>query len=353
MDLFINGMGCISPQKTFGEDMFWDKLITYETNRMQCVNPDYTALFDPKAIRRMSRILKFGGAAAKIALDNAGNPELDLISTGTGFGCLEDSEIFLKNITEGNEGVVSPTAFIQSTHNTVSAQIALLLKCYKPNNTFSHRGFSFESALLDAKLNASDNKYEKNFLVGSYDESSPYSYAIQSRMNTYRKEPCNNLELFKEPGQGVLAGEGAAFFVLGKEKKHEHSCRFSDVETILNPLDAAYLQKRLIAFLAKNKLEIADIHIVLSGLNGDRKRDALLNELNGTTFTNQILLGFKHLSGEYITASSFAMWLGAEILKTQAIPTVLYLRESNERWTKNVLICNAYKNNYTFILLQQ
>ncbi|PIX32882.1 MAG: beta-ketoacyl synthase, partial [Bacteroidetes bacterium CG_4_8_14_3_um_filter_31_14] len=38
------------------------------------------------------------------------------------------------------------------THNTISSQIALILKCHGYNSTYAGRGACFETALLDAKI---------------------------------------------------------------------------------------------------------------------------------------------------------------------------------------------------------
>ena len=62
--------------------------------------------------------------------------------------------VFLRKMIEFEEKMLSPTAFIQSTHNTVGAQIALLLKCHHYNNTIVHRAFSFENALTEANDSA-------------------------------------------------------------------------------------------------------------------------------------------------------------------------------------------------------
>ena len=78
---------------------------------------------------------------------------------------------------ELNEEMLPPTAFIQSTHNTVAAQIALMLKCHAYNNTFVHKGISFESALLDGIMLMRDNE-ASNFLVGAIDELTDNSYII-------------------------------------------------------------------------------------------------------------------------------------------------------------------------------
>ena len=88
--------------------------------RMRAVEPDYAKLIDPKVIRRMSRIIRMGVAAALECLNGA-TP--DAIITGTAYGSLEDTTVFLKRMIDNKEEMLTPTAFIQSTHNTVGAQI--------------------------------------------------------------------------------------------------------------------------------------------------------------------------------------------------------------------------------------
>jgi len=221
--LYINGLSCISPQPTFGGE-FPFEVKQYDSGRLSCIEPDYGPYIDPKASRRMGRLLKYGTASGLQALRDASpqTPEgglnayliPDAISTGTGFGLLDDSGKFLKNVTEADEGVVSPTAFIQSTHNTVSSNIALAVGCKGHNNTFVHKGLSFESALLDAQMLVREDPAIQNVLVGAYDEITDYSYSIMQRLRLIRSTPYANLELLQKPGSGTVAGEGAAFFLL-------------------------------------------------------------------------------------------------------------------------------------------
>ena len=150
--MYIRGTGNISPQKTFGHLPFLTETVEYTGNRLPCIEPDYKEFIDAKQIRRMSRIIRIGVAAAMECLKEAGVKSPDAIVTGTAYGCLEDTGLFLTKMVEFREEFLTPTAFIQSTHNTIGAQIGLMLQCNNYNNTFVHRGFSFESALLDGMM---------------------------------------------------------------------------------------------------------------------------------------------------------------------------------------------------------
>ena len=152
--------------------------------------------------RRMSRVVKIGVTTGlDVIADFEEYGSIDAIITSTWLGCIADSEKFLVNIIDSNEQMLTPTPFIQSTFNTVGAQIALIrsLKCY--NNTFTHRCVSFESGVIDAMLQLKCCD-AKAVLVGCFDELTPTVKAVLDR-----------LKLSKES-----RGEGAIFFVLTKEK---------------------------------------------------------------------------------------------------------------------------------------
>ena len=152
MKAYINGVGSISAQHTSNSQSFLNDIVYSESNSLKAIEPDYKAFINPTLIRRMGRIIKMGVTAAQICLKDAGVEMPDAIITGTGLGCIEDTEKFLTAIIENKEQFLTPTSFIQSTHNTVGGQIALLLKCNNYNFTYVHRGFSFETCVLDALM---------------------------------------------------------------------------------------------------------------------------------------------------------------------------------------------------------
>ena len=149
--------------------------------------------------RRMSRVVKSGVAAGiESLLEFGARAPIDAIITATGLGCIADSEKFLDGLIAGDETMLNPTPFIQSTFNTVGAQIALLrgLHCY--NTTYAHRWTSFENALTDAALRIGAG-WSRAVLVGAFDETTPSVEKVLRRLRV---------------AQEGRWGESSVFFVL-------------------------------------------------------------------------------------------------------------------------------------------
>lgn len=328
--LYIRSTGSISPQKTFGQAPFLTDPIVYTGNRLNCIEPDYKEIIDAKLIRRMSRIIKMGVAAALECLKEAAVTQPDAIVTGTAYGCLQDTEVFLTRIVENKEEMLTPTAFIQSTHNTVGAQIALLLQCHNYNNTFVHRGFSFESALLDAMTLLLENP-DHHVLVGGVDEITDTSHVILSRLGLYR--------------QGAAAGEGATFFLLTGLPSLADYARLDAVSTFYNPRTTTAAEQSISSFLASQSIDIHDIDLILTGRNGDKKNDAVYQQLGETIFKGRPLADYKDLCGEYPTSTAFALWMAANMLKTGQLPG------GRDKAPRKILIYNHYLNRHHSLFL--
>ena len=70
---------------------------------------------------------------------------------------------------------------MQSTHNTISSQMALHLKCHGYNCTYSHRGTSFDSGLLDVltQMHLGDIH---NALVCGHEEMTPLYFKMLGKI---------------------------------------------------------------------------------------------------------------------------------------------------------------------------
>lgn len=353
MRAFINSIGNISPQHTLDNDQFLTEVINNRGTNLVCVEPDYKNYINRRYLRRMSRAIKMGVSAAKICLGEAQMDNPDAIIVGTGLGCVEDTERFLTAIYENEEEVMSPTQFIQSTHNTLASQIAIMLGCDNYNFTYVHRGFSFESALLDALMQIDVEKTARNILVGGADESTESYLTITQRLRQWKPESFEQLDLLQNHFHGSLPGEGAAFFLLGDEPTENCYAQLSDVKMLYKPDSDEVITREIEALLDQNELTLADIDLVLLGLNGSTKIDRVYHQIIETYFRDSPMGYFKHLCGEYKTATAFAVWMAAQVLSKQEVPDVVKLRPFTSEKLRNILIYNNYSNiNHSILLVR-
>ena len=135
----------------------------------------------PMEARRMGKLMKASLLSSLKALKQAGVDRPDAIITGTALGCWENSEALLLQIKEEGEVMLSPTNFMQSTHNTISSNIAIRLGCHGYNVTYTQGSDSLEWALRDARLLLASGRY-KTVLVGCHDETTPLYRSLMERL---------------------------------------------------------------------------------------------------------------------------------------------------------------------------
>ncbi|WP_051312993.1 beta-ketoacyl synthase chain length factor [Sporocytophaga myxococcoides] len=347
MQIYINGLGNVSPQNTLDNSSFLEE-IKYHQDYFKVVEPNYKEFISPAAARRMGKVIKMGVAAANYCLRDAKVENPDAIITGTGMGCLEDTENFLCNILNNKEQFLTPTSFIQSTHNTVGAQIALLLTCNNYNFTYVHRDFSFESAFVDSLLLLKEGE-ASNVLLGGVDEITPNHYSIHAKKGLW-KTGVQTSEIFNKNPDGTMPGEGATFFSLSSSPNDPYATVLA-VEMLFNTNGKEDLKKVLDRILSSNNIQSKDIDLILLGANGDKEGDKVYSEFKENFFKENNSAAFKNLCGEYSTASAFGVWLASQILKKKEIPTCVSLTRNSDKEVNKILLYNHYCGNHSLILL--
>jgi len=341
MGMYILAGGLISPQYTHDSTGFPDRIMDVVSDRLACIEPDYRTLINPILLRRMPRILKMGLAAAQLCIKRSDCSHPDGIIVGTGLGCLDNLEKFLMDVLENNEHVTSVLPFINSTHNAVAAQISMLLKNQKYNTTYCHRGFSFETALLDAMM-LIDEDPDKKILAGGIDECTPDFIHLHSYLNKWKK-PLNNLSLITAKTPGTIAGEGSGFFMLSGKPAADPGCVYvKGVYTFLTEEFPApdEIWYQIETFLQDHSIRVEDIEGIMLGMNGNIHADCVYNDLSENQFSGKTVMYYKHLCGEYYTSSAFALWIASVVLGNKPVPDVLKLRPARHSNLNNILIYN-------------
>ena len=142
----------------------------------------------PMESRRMGKLLKSSLLASLKALSQAGIETPDAIVTATSQGCLENSERLLEQLeSEGETATLSPTLFMQSTHNTLGCNIAIRTGCHGYNVTYTQGAESLEWALRDARRLLGSGKCN-NVLVGCHDEMTPLFVSFMERLQCHTQD---------------------------------------------------------------------------------------------------------------------------------------------------------------------
>jgi hypothetical protein len=202
LDCYIHAASWIAPDENADVSKGW-----------RSAEPgDLSAHIPLMQLRRMSKIVRMGMAGAIACKEQARQIIPDAITVGTAWGCIQDTEQFLKKLVTQEEQMLTPTAFIQSTHNTVAGQIALMMDCKGYNNTLSQNGFSFESSVLSSVLYLNEHP-DHSILCGGVDEMNETAFQWMKRAGLYSTEPLQ-----------PVAGEGAGFLLLNKNAEGAKAC---------------------------------------------------------------------------------------------------------------------------------
>lgn len=294
-------MAMVSCQEPLS-DKWLSAPLSHSGRYVRALEPDSKSLIPPMEARRMDRLMKRAVCTSLTALREASLSMPDGIITATGGGCLETSERFLTDMVRFGESCLKPTLFMQSTHNTLGARIAIMLRCHGYNNTLSQGEISMESALLDARLQMLTANV-RNLLVGAHDEVTPLMASVMERVYPEMQ----------------LVSETSVSMVLDTDPDNA-LCEVSRVELFHHATPA-----EVAAVLAS---EIHDGVLLMLGTNGNPANDAPYDSLVAALGYTADSLSFKPLFGENFSASAAGIYAAARMLAAGVFPTHLWRREA-------------------------
>ncbi len=343
--LYIHNISCISPQNTFSET---DPDILHESadNKLKALEPSYEGIPN-NILRRMGKAVRISVGAALPLLQS--DSSVNGIIIGTANGGMEDCIKFMNQIIQYDEGMLTPGNFVQSTPNGLAAQIALLKRNTGYNITHVHRGLSFENAVIDAGLVLQDFP-ERTYLLGAADEISSYNYNVDFLAGWYKKETVSNKDLYLCNSPASVAGEGAVMLTVNS-KKEGALAELKAIRT-LHSNNAEDVANELRSFVKKHLPETGSPDILLHGENGDNRLLHYYETAEQQVTKKAALLRFKHMCGEFPTASGQALYFACKLLETQHIPVHMIKRPGENSPFNTVLIYNNYKGEqHSFMLV--
>ncbi len=229
MGIFISGVGVVG---AFGSGIGDLKaclergaapLITQGPGPVYRADTSRLEAFVPKkSLRRIDHFSQMAILGAFLALQDAGSPSLAAGRTGlivcSGYGASQTTFSFLDSVINDGDACASPTLFSNSVHNSAAGHISILLKLGGPCLTVSQFGVSVPSSLLTARQWLHEGRADQ-VLFGAVDEYCDVLGYCWSRF--FGEDDMGIMTPLSQERQSAVPGEGAAFFLLSKDKQEK------------------------------------------------------------------------------------------------------------------------------------
>lgn len=295
--VFIKAATQISMQQPLSE-AWMTAPVEHTEPYVRSLDPNFRDWLNPLESRRMGKILKRALVTAQKVMHDSGIQQPDAVITGTGLGCIENTELFLDQLCREGEEMLKPTYFMQSTHNTISSLISIHDHLHGYNTTYSHKSVSFDSALLDAftQLRLGDIR---TALVTGNDEMTPTYFSILQRAG-----------YVGQPGQ-VAAGETSVAMMLTTDPA-DALCEIEEVSMSVRGVQQPF----------------APADLLVLGTNGVPQNDQLYQEI-AQHMPGVETFEYKRLFGESYTVSGLGVYAAAHLLSQGRAGRVIFVNHSD------------------------
>ena len=322
----------ISIQQPLCEDWMTEPL-RYEQNYVRCVDPDFKQFISAGEARRMGKLLKRALATSLSALSEGGVEHPDAVITGTGFGSVENTELFIDAMVREGESLLKPTQFMQSTHNTTSSLISIHTKSHGYNSTYSQKHISFDSALYDAWLQFRLGRIH-SALVGAHDEMTSVFHTFMRKAGFI--SDCD------------ICSEAAVSVLLSDEPSDRALCTLGGV-WLKNRPSSDEVCAQIRKMLQENGLSSEDVECVMTGMNGSEAD-------TDYAFLRDVLpqaerLRYKPLFGDCFSAPALGVYASCQCLAKGQVPASLTADGTPRPCGQSLLVVNIAERRHCSLVL--
>jgi len=276
----------------------------------------------PMKMRRMNLLSRYGVAAAKLALEDAGAmlPNTAGVAMGTAFGPVQTSVDYMQEYVEKGAALAPPQLFAESVANAPGSHIAIEHDLRGFNVTITQR----ESSALAAAMYAAAQVVKgvvPAALTGGVDELSEMVFSVLDRVGALAEVA----RPFDRRRHGFAVGEGSAIFVLEAEPSRAPYAWLSgfgiarDTTATISDWgsDENAVVTAMRAALDDAEIAASDVDAIYASANGGVRGDAVEARAIRTLFGENAppVVAVKGLFGEYAAAG--ALQLAAAILSVK------------------------------------
>lgn len=350
MGFYVNGLAQISIQAPL-RDEWMEQPNDYAQTHVRAIDPDFKEYISPATALRMPLIVKRAAVTSVEALRCAGIVQPDTILSATGIGDTEGLERYLQTLSSQGEGLLQPTHFMSSPCSLVAVELAKALGCNAYNNTHIQRNISFESALLEAQMLLKEGR--QSVLLSANDEVTSSLFYLYWRLGLWRSHLGSTLGVFKKRhAKGTFSGEGSVSCLLGTSPLSDTVIEIAAIDILHKPTSEKF-ESRLNSLLDEAGMSIDDVSAVMLGKNGDAVNDTVYEVLRKRFFKKIPAIHYKHLCGEYSTASAFGWYVAVRLLQSGRLSeTVLPTKQLKEPLKSILLVNHSQSVNYSLVLLR-
>lgn len=258
--------------------------------------PDKTQL---RKLRRADKLSKMAVLAAAAAMADSGIDKEERGRVGiilaTALGPHVTTFEFLDGILDYGDAAASPTAFSHSVHNAAASYVASSLEIQGPTLTVTRFSFAFQEALRLARCWLDQGRCDQ-VLVGAAEQyGDVLGYVSAEKLGVAADGRIKPLVF---GGPEPIPGEGAVFFLLGREGAERAYCRIGAVQVGGDPLTGPS----------------ADLQLVeADGMLADA------SEYLAALAPGVPVAGYAPLVGSLLTGSAFTLAAAALMLKRQTL----------------------------------
>lgn len=380
----ITGVGVISPG-AIGRDAF-DELLasgrsavadvtrfdtsSYRSHRAALVNDFRPKEFiAPMKMRRMNALSRFGVAAAKLAIGDAGllsrgydRREIG-VAVGTMFGPVQTSLEYMSEYVEKGPSLAPPQLFAESVANAPGSHIAIENGFEGFNLTFTQRESSTAAALFYSASQVLKGSV-RAALVAGVDEMNETLFGVLSRagaLATEAGEVAEGSRPFDVRRNGIVAGEGSAALVIESEPPegaaHGYIAGFGvgrDITASISDWgtgsDAVVRAMR--AAIADAEIQPSDVDAIFASANssirGDRLEFLAIQELFGEAVPP--VVAAKSYFGEYAAGGALQIVAASAAIRSQKLPATPGF-EQGEAEMRFAPTREAFSRNLSYVLV--
>jgi 3-oxoacyl-[acyl-carrier-protein] synthase II len=285
----------------------------------------------PMKMRRMNLLSRYGIAAAKLAIDDAGValPNTAGVALGTSFGPVQTSVDYMQEYVEKGAALAPPQLFAESVANAPGSHIAIEHDLRGFNVTITQR----ESSALAAAMYACSQLAKGTVtaaLMGGVEELNEMVFSVLDSLGALAHpngvvDEC--ARPFDRRRNGFVIGEGSAILVAEATPSKEPYGYFAgfgmarDTTATISDWgdDANAVVAAMRAALDDAEIAAADVDAIYASANASLRADRVEAHAIRALFENVPVVATKGIFGEYAGAGSLQLAAALIAVRDQAL----------------------------------